>query len=171
MAEQFVNPARAPRSGDAPRAPGGFGGRGGPGGRPGGSGGRPGGSGGRSGGFGGARSGGPGGPRGPGGPGGRPGGPGGRGGPRSGGDRRRRDDDKPAAPWEPKTRLGKMVKSGQVKTMSEALATKLPLREPESVDALLPELADDVLNINMVQRITDSRRRLRFSIPAVSRQR
>jgi small subunit ribosomal protein S5 len=161
MAEQFVNPARAPRSGDAPRAPGGFGGRG-----PGGPGGRPGGSGGRSGGFGGR--GGAGGPRGPGGPGGRPGGPGGRGGPRRDGERRRRDDDKPAAPWEPKTRLGKMVKSGQVKTMSEALASKLPLREPEIVDALLPELADEVININMVQRMTDSGRRVRFSITAVT---
>ncbi|HUR64195.1 MAG TPA: 30S ribosomal protein S5, partial [Candidatus Thermoplasmatota archaeon] len=109
-----------------------------------------------------------GGPRGPGGPGGRPGGPGGRGGARSGGDRRRRDDDKPVVPWEPKTRLGKMVKSGQCKTMSEALATKLPLREPEIVDALLPELADEVININMVQRMTDSGRRVRFSITAVT---
>src|SRR5688572_4090000 len=97
---------------------------------------------------------------------GRPGGPGGaRGGP--GGARRRRDDE-PKAPWEPKTRLGKLVKGGQVKTMSEALATKLPLREPEIVDALLPEMADEVLNINMVQRMTDSGRRVRFSITAVT---
>jgi small subunit ribosomal protein S5 len=97
---------------------------------------------------------------------GRPGGPGGaRGGP--GGQRRRRDDE-PKAPWEPKTRLGKLVKGGQVKTMSEALATKLPLREPEIVDALLPEMADEVLNINMVQRMTDSGRRVRFSITAVT---
>src|SRR5688572_24674880 len=113
------------------------------------------------------REGGFGGPRGPGGPGrGGPGGPRGRGGP--GGPRRRRDDDTPKLPWEPKTRLGKMVKSGQVKTMSEALATKLPLREPEIVDALLSEMADEVLNINMVQRMTDSGRRVRFSITAVT---
>jgi small subunit ribosomal protein S5 len=52
--------------------------------------------------------------------------------------------------------------------MSEALATKLPLREPEIVDALLPEMADEVLNINMVQRMTDSGRRVRFSITAVT---
>ncbi len=104
------------------------------------------------------------GPRGAGGPGGR-GGAGGRGGP--GGQRRRRDDE-PKAPWEPKTRLGKLVKGGQIKTMGEALATKLPLREPEIVDALLPEMADEVLNINMVQRMTDSGRRIRFSITAVT---
>ena len=116
-------------------------------------------SGGR-GGFGGGR-GGPGGGRGRG-----RGGPGARGGP--GGPRRRRDDDAPKAPWVPKTRLGKMVKSGAVKTMSEALATKLPLREPEIVDALLPEMGDEVINIASVQRMTDSGRRIRFSITAVT---
>ncbi|MHB8634112.1 MAG: 30S ribosomal protein S5 [Thermoplasmatota archaeon] len=61
-----------------------------------------------------------------------------------------------------------MVKGGQLRTMSEALASGLPLREPEIVDALLPELADEVLNINMVQRMTDSGRRVRFSITAVT---
>src|SRR5688500_5788757 len=116
--------------------------------------------------VGGGGFGGPRGPGGPGGPRGRGGAGGGRGG--AGGPRRRRDDDAPKLPWEPKTRLGKMVKGGQVKTMGEALATKLPLREPEIVDALLPEMADEVLNINMVQRMTDSGRRVRFSITAVT---
>jgi small subunit ribosomal protein S5 len=125
-----------------------------------------------------SRSGGFGGPRGPGGPGrggpGGPGGPRGRGGPGGpgrggpGGPRRRRDDDAPKAPWEPKTRLGKAVKSGQIKTMSEALASGWPLREPEIVDALLPEMGDEVINIASVQRMTDSGRRIRFSITAVT---
>ena len=121
----------------------------------------------REGGFGAPR--GPGGPRGgPGGPRG-PGGPGGRG-PRRDGPRgpRRDRDEKPLHLWAPKTRLGKMVKSGQVKSMSEALGSGLPLREPEIVDVLLPEMADEVLNINMVQRMTDSGRRVRFSITAVT---
>ena len=46
--------------------------------------------------------------------------------------------------WVPKTRLGHMVLNGEVTTMSEALATKLPLREPEIVDILLPDLKDEV---------------------------
>jgi small subunit ribosomal protein S5 len=98
-------------------------------------------------------------------------GEGGRGGPRGprrDGERRRRDDDAPRLPWEPKTRLGKMVKSGAITSMSAALASGLPLREPEIVDALLSELADEVININMVQRMTDSGRRVRFSITAVT---
>ena len=66
--------------------------------------------------------------------------------------------------WIPKTRLGKMVLSGEITTMSDALATKLPLREAEIVDILLPELQDEVIDLNMVQRMTDSGRRVRFAV-------
>jgi len=66
--------------------------------------------------------------------------------------------------WKPVTRLGRLVQSGEIKSMTEALATRLPLREPQIVDALLPGLEDEVLDVNMVQRMTDSGRRVRFSI-------
>ena len=66
--------------------------------------------------------------------------------------------------WVPTTRLGRLVQSGEIKSMSEALARRLPLREAQIVDALLPGLDDEVLDVNMVQRMTDSGRRVRFSI-------
>ncbi len=66
--------------------------------------------------------------------------------------------------WNPKTRLGKMVLSGEITSMSDALATKLPLREAEIVDILLPDLEDEVIDLNMVQRMTDSGRRVRFAV-------
>ena len=66
--------------------------------------------------------------------------------------------------WNPKTRLGKMLLNGEITTMSDALATKLPLREPEIVDILLPEMADEVIDLNMVQRMTDSGRRVKFGV-------
>jgi small subunit ribosomal protein S5 len=69
--------------------------------------------------------------------------------------------------WVPKTRLGKLVAEGKITTMSDALKSRLPLREPEIVDILLPELADEVLDVNMVQRMTDSGRRVRFAITVV----
>ena len=69
--------------------------------------------------------------------------------------------------WEPKTRLGHLVKSGEIKTMHEALQSKLPLREPEVVDTLLPDLKDEVIDVNMVQRMTDSGRRVKFVITVV----
>ena len=69
--------------------------------------------------------------------------------------------------WIPRTRLGRLVVEGEITTMSDALRTRLPLREPEIVDILLPELADEVLDVNMVQRMTDSGRRVRFAITVV----
>ncbi len=64
--------------------------------------------------------------------------------------------------WIPQTRLGRLVKEGQVTNMNEALASGLPIRECQIVDALLPEIRDEVLDINMVQRMTDSGRRVKF---------
>jgi small subunit ribosomal protein S5 len=51
--------------------------------------------------------------------------------------------------------------------MSEALNSGLPLRETEIVDILLPELEDEVLDVNMVQRMTDSGRRVNFVVTVV----
>ncbi|ADQ66635.1 30S ribosomal protein S5 [Halogeometricum borinquense] len=64
--------------------------------------------------------------------------------------------------WEPRTRLGRMVQEGDVTSMEQALETGLPLKEAEIVDQLLPGLEDEVLDINMVQRMTDSGRRVKF---------
>ena len=64
--------------------------------------------------------------------------------------------------WEPRTRLGKQVAEEEITTMDEALNSGLPLKEPEITDQLLPGLEDDVLDINMVQRMTDSGRRVKF---------
>jgi len=64
--------------------------------------------------------------------------------------------------WVPKTKLGKLVYEGQITTFDEALESRLPIKEAGIVDALLPGLEDEVLDINMVQRMTDSGRRVKF---------
>lgn len=64
--------------------------------------------------------------------------------------------------WEPQTRLGRKVVEGEIDTMEDALNSGLPLKEPELVDQLLPGIEDEVLDINMVQRMTDSGRRVKF---------
>jgi small subunit ribosomal protein S5 len=66
--------------------------------------------------------------------------------------------------WEPKTKLGKLVRGGEITKMSDAINTGLPLREPEIIDILLPDIADEVIDVNMVQRMTDSGRRVKFVI-------
>ena len=64
--------------------------------------------------------------------------------------------------WEPRTRLGNKVVEGEITDMRAALNSGLPLKEPEIVDQLLPGMDDEVLDINMVQRMTDSGRRVKF---------
>ncbi len=73
-----------------------------------------------------------------------------------------------ARQWVPKTKLGQLVFRGEITTMSEAFRSGLPLREPEIVDILLPEIEDEVLDVNMVQRMTDSGRRVNFVITCVA---
>ncbi len=70
-------------------------------------------------------------------------------------------------PWVPRTELGRRVHSGEITTMSQALRSGLPLREAAIVDALLPGLHDEVLDVNMVQRMTDSGRRFKFAVTVV----
>jgi len=69
--------------------------------------------------------------------------------------------------WTPKTKLGKLVNEGKITSITQVLESRLPLREPEIVDMLLPDMADDVADVKMVQRMTDSGRRVRFAITCV----
>ena len=89
--------------------------------------------------------------------------PRGRRGRSGGGKPRSKPEDKPVD-WEPRTQLGRLVKNGEISSMSDALNSGLPLREPEIVDILLPDIEDEVIDVKMVQRMTDSGRRIKFVI-------
>lgn len=68
--------------------------------------------------------------------------------------------------WEPRTSMGRAVKEGKIKDLSQVLrAGKRPL-EPEIVDALVPNLEEEILGINMVQRMHKSGRRIKFRVTA-----
>ena len=69
--------------------------------------------------------------------------------------------------WVPKTRLGHLVKEEKIKNIDEILEGNMTIKEPEIVDALLGELKEDVIEINMVQRMSDSGRRTRFAVTAI----
>lgn len=69
--------------------------------------------------------------------------------------------------WTPATRLGMLVEKGEIKSIEEALRSRYPLKEYQIVEALLPDLSEEVLDINMVQRMTDSGRRIKFRVCVV----
>jgi small subunit ribosomal protein S5 len=68
--------------------------------------------------------------------------------------------------WQPLTRLGRAVSSGEIFSMEQALRSGMPIREVQVVDALLPNLEEEIIKVNMVQRMTDSGRRVRFNVMA-----
>lgn len=69
--------------------------------------------------------------------------------------------------WKPKTKLGRMVKAGEVKDIKEVFMLGLPLMESEVVDSLLPDLEEEVIDINLVQKMHRSGRRVKFRATVV----
>jgi small subunit ribosomal protein S5 len=76
--------------------------------------------------------------------------------------RGRREKSESLEQWIPKTRLGKMVQEGRIASIEEVFSGGLQLREPQIVDALLPDLQEEVININLVQKQTDAGEKSRF---------
>ncbi|MBI4181876.1 MAG: 30S ribosomal protein S5 [Candidatus Aenigmarchaeota archaeon] len=60
-------------------------------------------------------------------------------------DDRRRDEE--ARPWYPRTKLGKQVQKGEITSLAEVLTRGEVILEPEIVDALVPELKEEIIQI------------------------
>lgn len=56
------------------------------------------------------------------------------------------DDDEETV-WHPTTELGRLVKQGKITSISDALNHERPLREPQIIDHLVPNLDDEVILI------------------------
>ena len=66
--------------------------------------------------------------------------------------------------WEPKTNLGHMVKEGRITDIDEIFEKGLPIMELEIIDALLPDLEEEVMDVNLVQRMHKSGRKVNFRV-------
>jgi small subunit ribosomal protein S5 len=64
--------------------------------------------------------------------------------------------------WVPRTRLGRMVLSGEITDISRVFQLDLPVMESEIIDTLLPDMEEEVIDITIVQRMHKSGRRVRF---------
>ena len=69
--------------------------------------------------------------------------------------------------WDPKTKIGKMVKGGEIKNIEEIFAAGKTIKEVEIVDTLLPNIEDRVLEICSVQRMTKNNRKQKFRVTVV----
>jgi len=66
--------------------------------------------------------------------------------------------------WEPKTNLGRMVKEENIIDIDEIFEKGLPIMELEIIDALLPDLEEEVMDVNLVQRMHKSGRKVNFRV-------
>ena len=64
--------------------------------------------------------------------------------------------------WVPKTRLGRMIQEGKVTSIDEVFLSGLKISEPQIVDALIPDIQEEVINVNLVQKQTDAGEKSRF---------
>ena len=81
-----------------------------------------------------------------------------RGGPR--GQRNQRDQK---SGWQPKTKLGRLVKSGKIKSIEEIFYHAIPIKEAEIVEHLFGDkLKDEIMKIMPVQKQTRAGQRTRF---------
>jgi len=66
--------------------------------------------------------------------------------------------------WEPKTNVGRMVKDGIITDIDEIFEKGLPIMELEIIDSLLPDLDEEVMDVNLVQRMHKSGRKINFRV-------
>ncbi len=64
--------------------------------------------------------------------------------------------------WVPRTSLGKMVLEGRLTSLTEIFNQGFKIQEPEIIDTLIPDLQQEVLDINLVQKQTDAGEKSRF---------
>jgi small subunit ribosomal protein S5 len=60
-----------------------------------------------------------------------------------------------------------MVKEGQITTIDEIFQRGIPIKEYEIVDTLLPDLQEEVIEINLVQKMSSAGRKRRFQATMV----
>ncbi len=80
---------------------------------------------------------------------------------RGGRDQRERRRPDPVA-WTPKTALGRKVQSGEITSYDQILDSGARVLEPQIVDALLPELREEVLEIKSTQRMSPYGRKMKM---------
>jgi small subunit ribosomal protein S5 len=64
--------------------------------------------------------------------------------------------------WVPRTRLGQLVKNGDVTSIEEIFIQNRRIAEMEIIDMLIPGLEETILDVRRVQRQTDAGRKTAF---------
>ncbi len=69
--------------------------------------------------------------------------------------------------WTPKTELGRDVKEKRVTSIEQVFHEGRKIEEPEIIEALLPDLNSEIIEIANVQRMTKNNRKMKYRATAV----
>ncbi|HII09813.1 TPA: 30S ribosomal protein S5 [Candidatus Micrarchaeota archaeon] len=69
--------------------------------------------------------------------------------------------------WTPKTELGRDVKEKRVTSIEQVFHDGRKIEEPEIIEALLPDLNSEIIEIANVQRMTKNNRKMKYRATAV----
>ncbi len=69
--------------------------------------------------------------------------------------------------WEPRTDVGKRVKNHEITSIEQIFHEGKHIEETEIVDALIPDLKNEVIEIASVQRMTKNNRKMKFRVTAI----
>ncbi len=69
--------------------------------------------------------------------------------------------------WKPKTDIGRKVKSKEITSIEQVFSLGKPIVEDGIVDALLPDLKEEVLDVSMTQRMSENGRKTLFRAIAI----
>lgn len=78
--------------------------------------------------------------------------------------------EKPAfniAEWSPVTELGKAVKENRITSIEQIYHLGKRIQEVEIVDALIPNIKSEVIEVKSVQRMTKNNRKQKFRVTAI----
>ncbi|MDE1851086.1 MAG: 30S ribosomal protein S5 [Candidatus Micrarchaeota archaeon] len=64
--------------------------------------------------------------------------------------------------WKPKTKIGEMVKAKEITSIEQIFESGKVIKEVEIVDALIPNIEDNVIEIASVQRMTKNNRKQKY---------
>ena len=69
--------------------------------------------------------------------------------------------------WIPRTKLGIEVQENRITSLDEIFQRGIPIKEYEIVDTLLPGLTDEVIDVNLTQKMNSAGRQRRFQATLV----
>ncbi len=88
-------------------------------------------------------------------------------------DRNRNRNNRPEKPtfnieeWTPATELGKAVKERKITSIEQIYHMGKKIQEVEVVDALIPDIKSEIIEVKSVQRMTKNNRKAKFRVTAI----